>query len=232
MARHTPTRSAPTPAELVGEWITSSDARAAARFELRRIGFPDPALGADDLLGDVAARVLARLADGGPVDPDRIVGYLRASLRNAALDVVRSARARRVGPLLGPDDEGDGAAHDPPDPRTEVPSDVGGRADDVRMHLLQGALADPPWVLSGALTFVALAAEPALLDVARSVQPDGGSPRSRLLWTALSYSGRRDDLPGLGRPDDPACRKRRSRTMAAIDAVLVRAGAASVEGDR
>jgi DNA-directed RNA polymerase specialized sigma24 family protein len=224
-------RTAPTPAEQVAEWISSPEARKAARSELGRVGFPDPALGADDLLQVVAMRVLARLATRPLDDPGGVVAYLRASLRNAALDAYRSGRARRVGPLLGPDDE-DEAAHDPPDPRIEVPGDLEGRADDVRSHLLDGALADPPRVLSGALTVVALAADPRLLDVVRSVGPEGGSPRNRLLWAAVAYSGRPDDLPGFGRPDDPARRQRRSRAMAAIDAALHRAGTASVEADR
>ena len=72
----------------------------------------------------------------------------------------------------------------------------------------------------------------ARLDVARTVEPETGGARSHLLWAALAYSGRRDDLPGIGRPDDPARRKRRSRAMAAIDAALARAGHASVEEGR
>ncbi len=235
MARRTSTRThdrtAPTPAEQVAAWVSSADARSAARSELGRVGFPDPALGADDLLQAVAVRALARLASGPLDDPDRVVPYLRRSLRNAAIDAYRSGRARRVGPLMGPEDD-DEAAHELPDPGAARPGELAERADDVRAILLAEALADPPQVLSGALTFVALSADEGLRGVVRSVGPEAGSDRNALLWAGVAYSGRAECLPGFRRPDDAARRKRRSRAMGAIDEALARAGAASLEADR
>ena len=209
------------------EWLSSPAARNAGRGALRRCGAPSGTVEVEDLLQAVALKVLRRL-DRGPLEESgldsAVVAYLNRACRNEAVSILRGHRRRNLVSLTDlVADRGDGEGFeqselaDDSDPVAAVV--VAGWADAARRA---ASVEDrEPWLLSAVLTRLTVALSPELLEpgrVARSVPLPGGAG-DLASWVALVYAGKRTDLPSAG-DDDAARRKRRSRAIARVDALL------------
>ena len=225
--------------ERLTTWLISPDARAAAGAELRRIGLVATDAGIDDLLAEVAVRVLGRQRRSAL--SGEVVAYARVVLRNCATDLVRGAKVRLEELVADVPEPGVGAldagvAETDTDPAVLV-GEVDAAAQllaAVRRTLLE---ADPryPWVASAGLTVLLVAQHDELLEAATGPRPGSGTSATTLSWIGLSYAGRHDcfgDPRGdHGSGGDPACRKRRATAIGRLTGALADAFDACTPGD-
>ena len=184
-------------------FLRSSDGRAAASGQLRRVRLADDL--ADDVLQQVALS-LERLALR-EVTIEQPVALARKMIHDAAVNLVRS-RARRSARELAADrlrhlepvDDGSAADH-------LVAEDA---VDELRRQLHLRA-ADDPGFVSTALTFVSITADQARIGQS-CPRPagHGADPTDEPVWAALWYGGHRDVFASDGgRARSTAAQQRR-----------------------
>ena len=202
----------------VATWLASPQGRQAADRWVRRLGLPA------DLAADVAQEVLVRttVAVGrGEVvrNPAAWANRLGAF---AARDLLRGALRR---PRPGPEADAD-------DP-LELPT----RTDEVEAVAVGADLASGvrravaahvgarPWVGAAALAHLAAAVDGAPVG-SRCPQPAGGAgPLEAAEWAGLWYAGQVRCFAEGGAAESSAVRKRRSRAIAQVRALLHEAAA-------
>lgn len=201
----------------VATWLASSDGRQAAARWVRRLGL------SADLAADVAQEVLVRTTvavRGGE------------QLRNPA------AWANRVGAFAARDLLR-GALRQPRAvlPEAEDPVELAARADDVEAvavgadlaaavrRAVATRIAPRPWVGAAALAHLAAAVDGAPVGP-RCPQPAGGAgPAEAAEWAGLWYAGQVRCFAEAGVTETPAVRKRRSRAVGQVRALLHEAAA-------
>ena len=209
-------------AEAAFEFLRSSDGRAMTTRALQRRGLP---LGLRD---DLVAEVLRRVVGAEAREPiDNPAGFATTAAQYAAADLLRG-ELRRPLPLLptaGETDdlELDVAAVESVD--DEVLAAVARR--DLREALFDDAVSEPSRVAT-ALAYLAARVDDAPVGP-RCPRPVGGAGAQEAAeWAGLWYGGRRDCFPQERGPDSAALRKRRSRAVAHLHALL-RAAAVRAE---
>jgi len=210
----------------VGEWLWSTDARAAARSELHRYRLPTGDDAVDDVVAETALRVLRRLERRGPIGehPDGrpgVVPYARRAIATVVVDLVRGRR-HRLEELVA--DAGIDVA-EPDDPFEEVDAgDPLAVAHDLRRALHDRLDGRHPWVAAAALLVVTLTqdAAPRLPDT--TPQPDNGDQGPH--WAGLHHAGRLDCFE---RPDTGAVRNRRARAVNRVRGLLREAHISVIE---
>ena len=207
-------------------YLTSADARAAARAELRRRGLD--VVDADDLVHDVALRVLrADLPD----DLANPIAYVRRALTHRAADLLRGERVRidHVATWMpAHDDEGAVdplvAAVEPDAVDPSVEAATGAVEDALRraLHLRLGLARTKVWAVAAALTTLTLRVHRDVAVPDDAPHPGSGSPAQADRWVALWLAGEGAVFPDddLGRIDSPALRKARSRRLQEVDDLL------------
>jgi hypothetical protein len=202
----------------VATWLASPEGRQAADRWVRRLGLPA------DLADDVAQEVLIRTA----------VAVARGEvLRNPA------AWANRAGTFAARDLLR-GALRRPrsaPAPDVEDPREISAFADEVEAVAVGAELATGvrravaarvtarPWVGAAALAHLAAAVDGAPVGP-RCPQPAGGAgPMEAAEWAALWYAGQVRCFADPGGAETAAVRKRRSRAVAQVRALLHEAAA-------
>lgn len=189
--------------EQLVEWLTSEDARSAARAECGRLGLG--ASGADDLLQGVYLAVSARV----PVDD--VVPYARRALRNLAIDTAGSMSRfdRRPSEELVEE-----PPPDAPDPLERADADL---LAALQLRLVDRLTLERADRASAALALATL--EVLDLDPHPCAPTPAAGPGSARAWAALHTSGF-DDFPAGGAPEPPAARKRRERAIERARALL------------
>lgn len=203
-------------------WLGTSDARAAARSDLRRAGLDwyDP----DDLLHDVAVRLLR--ADL-PERIDQPVAYARRAVQLRATDLLRGDLVRdRHTVVPEADAELDLAADGDADARPDELAAAAAAEDAIRRALHLALATTKAWAVAAALNTLTLRVHPDVQLPSAAPRPDAGDEDKADRWAALWLAGE----SGVFVPEDtPAVRKARSRKLQEVDRLL-RAVAASVLG--
>lgn len=230
----------------LASWLVSADASAAARSDLLRRALPHGADQVDDLLGEVAAKVLTRIADT-PLDlraGTTVAAYARRTLANAVTDLARGHHDLSFDALLeagaiGVDSPVGRPGPGPGPGRSDVDEfDVVLDRDDRDLcglvrRSLHGGLGERyalAWVVAAALVVVALSQDdlPVAAGVPRPDAAHGGAGQAQL-WAALAYAGQDRCFE---QPDSSAVRQRRSVAMGHVSAALLRAHAVAVSPDQ
>lgn len=212
--------------EDLGEWMGSGDARVAAAGLLRRSGLPHGDDHIDDVISEVAASVLARIARE-PLDlrhGSTVAAYARRSLGNAVTDIVRGHHETSLDALMD-----QGLQPTEPEAPPMGSSDHAGDVDTELATLLCRALHTrlqpprprPTWSVAAALAFVALTDErvrPATDIRLPDAQHGGAADPTR--WAALQYAGR-DTC--FAQPENGAVRQRRSAALDQLSITLTSA---------
>jgi hypothetical protein len=205
--------------DAVAGWLASPEGRRAAQRWVGRLGLP--AHLADDVAQEVLARTVAAAAEGQvPRNPGAWANRLGAF---AARDLLRGAlrRPRPAGALQDGDDQ---AGLEATADEVEAVAVAAELASGVR-RALAARVGTRPWVGAAALTHLAVAVDGAPVG-ARCPQPAGGAgPQEAAEWAALWYAGRVGCFPEAGERETPAVRKRRSRAVAEVRAMLGAAAA-------
>lgn len=202
----------------VAAWLASADGRQAAARWVRRLGLPA------DLAGDVAQEVLVRttVAVGRGEVLRNPAAWANRVGAFAARDLLRGV-LRRPGPGLVP--------------QVEDPVELPTRGDEVEAIAVGAELATGvrravaarlgarPWVGAAALAHLAAAVDGAPVGP-RCPQPAGGAGVLEAAeWAALWYAGQVRCFSEPGAVETAAVRKRRSRAVAQLRALLHEAAA-------
>ena len=201
-------------------WLSTDEAAAAARSELRRFGLDlyDPT----DLLNDVAVRLLTAEVSAAIENP---AGYVRQSLRLRAIDLLRGERVRTHEPLpdLFDDIDGDDDADDPAAVATLA------AVEDAIRRSLFAALAGRTrtWTVAAALGTLTLRVHPDVAVPTLIPHPGGSATQAQAdRWAALWLAGETGCFA-----DGDAARQARSRKLREVERLL-RAVAEAVLGGR
>lgn len=208
----------------LGAWLWSADARAAATFELRRVGLPHGHDQVDDVLGEIGERVLARI-DRDPLElpnDTSVAAYARRALANAATDLVRGHHHASLDDLLDQGYEPVDAASDSTDNDTDVNDRIGTGPVAGLALALHRAMRSPHrrsiWSVAAALVVIALnddRVRPAFDIPTPDARHGGAADPNR--WAALAYAGQDRCFV---KPETGAIRERRSRAIAHLDRTL------------
>ena len=205
-------------------WLLDTEARQAAKAELRRSGLDtyDPS----DLLNDVVVSVLQANFDAVVDNP---IGYARRALTNRARDLLGAdmVRRRRLAdhpPTVGDEDDEldplvqleDPAALDP-----QLLAAARAVEDELRRRLHLVLARTKPWTVAAALTTLTLRLHDDVAVPDEAPVPEVGHRDKADRWAALWLAGERGAFPGAdGRSEDAAMRKARSRKLQDVDALL------------
>ncbi len=206
------------------DWLLATEARQAAKAELRRYGIDsyDPG----DLINDVVVRVLQADFDVAAANP---IAYARRALTNRARDLLSGDRVRRrrhVSPTVLSDD---GDERDPlavlEDPIASDPSVLAVATAveaDLRRRLQVALALTKTWVVAAALTTLTLRLHDDVAVPEDVPTPEVGHRDQADRWAALWLAGEVSAFPDADRRrrDDAAMRQARSRRLREVDALL------------
>jgi hypothetical protein len=202
----------------VATWLASPEGRAASARWVRRLGLPA------DLAEDVAQEVLVRTAlatrQGEELrNPAAWANRLGAFV---ARDLLRGALRRpRPAEALDGDEPADFAAHLDDVEAAVVAADLAG---GVRRAVV-ARVAPRPWVAAAALAQLAAAVDGAPVGPSCPQPAGGAGAHEAAEWAALWYAGQVRCFPDPGAAESPAVRKRRSRAVGQVRALLHEAAA-------
>lgn len=197
----------------VAAWLASPEGREASVRWVRRLGLP--AHLAEDVAQEVLVRTGVAVRRGEVLRNPAAWGNRLGAF--AARDLLRGSLRRPPAAIHAPEDE---------------PVDLVARSEDVEgavigAHLVGGVrravaarVAPRPWVAAAALAHLAAAVDGA--PVGRGCpQPVGGAGAQEAAeWAGLWYGGQVRCFAEPGAPETAAVRKRRSRAVAQVRALL------------
>jgi hypothetical protein len=184
---------------------------------MRRLGCPE-SFDAD--LARLTLHAAQRMVDSGQAIAS-VPAWTTQAFRRRALDLLKAPAHRARDPLNGGDLDGAGLVA-PTDEIDEVLARI--ELDDIRRRVgaRPGAdhSADHGWVMSAALSFLAIAVEGCAAGP-RCPAPLGGAGEFEAAhWAALHYAGAAGCFATPGSPDTPAIRQRRKRRIDTVRAAL------------
>ena len=195
-------------------WLSSDDARSAARADLRRHGLDryEP----EDLLHDVAVRLLRATLPEVVANP---VAYARRAVQLRSTDLLRGDRLRAAEPL-------DDLPVEPAGDREDLDDVVvaASTEDAIRRALHAALVRTKAWAVAAALGTLTLRLHPDVQVPPAAPRPEAdtadGDKADR--WAALWLAGETDAFA-----DGAAARQARSRKLREVERLL-RTVAASV----
>jgi hypothetical protein len=208
-------------------WLSGSEALIAARSDLSRRRLPRDL--ADDVVQEAARRVIETMGRrSAPFEEFRAEPYARRVLQRVVGDLLRSAHGALPPLDVTRPAEIESAPverADPVDVADAVMSAlIAQQAEERCRRALHTLLGSKAWAGAAALVLVTLACHPTVEVSPDAPRPVTGAGEAQAqAWSALFYAGRHDCLPGP-RGDGVAVRKRRSRALAEVAALLRRAG--------